>query len=50
MSKQQFTQAIRAQFIASTLGTLRAAGFLRNRGFSLEQALSILVPGAKVRC
>lgn len=49
MSKSLQSLMIRSQFLMSTLGTRVAAGFLRNRGVSLQQALDFLVPGAKAR-
>lgn len=36
------TDTIKARFIARTLGTRTAAGFLRNRGWSFESALWVL--------
>ena len=33
----------RAKIIKRTLGTRAGAGYLRNRGYSLEEALSILL-------
>lgn len=47
MSKQTFVLAIRAQLLSKTLGFRVAAGFLRNRGVTLEDALAILCPGSK---
>ena len=49
MSKPEVTMCIRAELLQKTLGTRCAAGFLRNRGFSLEAALAVLAPGARVR-
>jgi hypothetical protein len=39
MSVQMQVLKIRAEFLRDTLGMRVAAGFLRNRGFTLEQAL-----------
>lgn len=36
------SQIQRARHIQRTLGTRAAAGYMRNRGYSLEQALSHL--------
>lgn len=36
-------QIIKAQHLQMTLGTRCAAGYLRNRQFSLEEALNVLV-------
>lgn len=49
MSKPELTICIRAEVLQKTLGTRCAAGFMRNRGFTLEQALAVLAPGAKPR-
>ncbi len=37
-----WTMVYKSIFLKKTLGTRTAAGYLRNRGFSLEHALSIL--------
>jgi hypothetical protein len=44
---ERFTQIKRAQQICKTLGVRSAAGFLRNREFTLNEALQSL--GFKVR-
>ncbi len=49
MSKQTRLIESRAVFIQSTLGTRTAAGFLRNRGASLQEALMVLVGRCVVR-
>lgn len=41
-SKSKSLQIPRAKFIQATLGTLRAAGYLRNRGWTAEAAIVIL--------
>lgn len=41
--------AIKAIQLKLNLGTRCGAGYLRNRGASLEQTLSILVPRARLR-
>lgn len=41
--KVMLVNAIRAELLQKTLGTRVAAGFLRNRGFSLEEALTVLI-------
>lgn len=40
--EQKLKLAYRAGFIKQTLGTRRAAGFLRNRAVCLEDALALL--------
>jgi thermostable 8-oxoguanine DNA glycosylase len=42
MSAMTMTHAIKARMIAKTLGMRTAAGFLRNRGYSLEVAIELL--------
>lgn len=37
-------QVRRARIINKTIGSKSAAGYLRNRGFSCEQALAVLFP------
>lgn len=44
MSTNALLHLKRAQILKRTLGTRRAAGFLRNRGVSLEEAPAILAP------
>jgi len=44
MSMQAKASPFRAIGIQNTLGTRRAAGYLRNRHVSLEEALAILAP------
>lgn len=46
MSDTARKHAVRALIIKKTLGTRRAAGFLRNRGVSLDEALDILIYSA----
>ena len=41
--QQRRTHAKAAKSIARTLGVRRAAGYLRNMGFSVEGALAILL-------
>lgn len=36
------THAIKARMMFKTIGAKSAAGFLRNRGYKLEEALSML--------
>ena len=42
MSIQSFIHCIKARELLKTLGGKVAGGYLRNRGFSLEQALAAL--------
>lgn len=49
MSKTAQTLTPRAQFLQKTLGTRCAAGFLRNRGVSLQEALFALTGKCIVR-
>ena len=51
MSMNALQHAMRAINIMKSLGTRRAAGFLRNRGVTLDEALHILVgrPLGRVR-
>lgn len=42
MSKYAKTHVVRAKHIQASLGTRVAAGYLRNRGVLLEEALEIL--------
>lgn len=46
MSMQAKRTSVRAIMIQRSLGTRTAAGFLRNRHVSLEEALAILAPRA----
>lgn len=39
----------RAQYIARTLGTYKAARYLRNKGWSLDMALNILARAPQIK-
>jgi hypothetical protein len=43
MSAQQLKEIKKAQQLMKQLGTRSAAGYLRNRGWSLDAALNILL-------